>query len=91
MMDDENLPEEASSSTTLRTSNESGSLSPEASLQAIQNLTQGNRCKRCRVNQACMVFLPCGHFVCCYECRNDWDRCPICHSFVREKIRSYPS
>ena len=76
---------------------ESGALqcddSPNASIsptsQELKDLIDSKMCKRCHNNEACMVFMPCGHLVCCYKCKDGWQSCPVCHSFIRDMIRSY--
>ncbi|KAL8256297.1 hypothetical protein R6Q59_031364 [Mikania micrantha] len=35
-------------------------------------------CKVCRVNQVCMVLLPCKHLCLCKECESKLSTCPLC-------------
>ncbi|RWW03289.1 hypothetical protein GW17_00033561 [Ensete ventricosum] len=37
-------------------------------------------CKVCRVNEACMLLLPCRHLCLCKECESKVSVCPLCHS-----------
>lgn len=37
-------------------------------------------CKVCRVNQVCMLLLPCKHLCLCKECEGELSQCPLCQS-----------
>lgn len=37
-------------------------------------------CKVCRVNEVCMLLLPCKHLCLCKECDNKLSLCPLCQS-----------
>ncbi|XP_071694019.1 probable BOI-related E3 ubiquitin-protein ligase 3 [Rutidosis leptorrhynchoides] len=37
-------------------------------------------CKVCRVNQVCMLLLPCKHLCLCKECESKVSMCPLCQS-----------
>lgn len=37
-------------------------------------------CKVCRVNEVCMLLLPCKHLCLCKECESKLSACPLCHS-----------
>jgi E3 ubiquitin-protein ligase BOI-like protein len=37
-------------------------------------------CKACRVNEVCMLLLPCKHLCLCKECENKLSFCPLCQS-----------
>lgn len=36
-------------------------------------------CKVCRVNEVCMLLLPCKHLCLCKECESKVSLCPLCH------------
>ena len=57
----------------------------------LKQLVESRKCKVCHKEDACMVFVPCGHLSCCVECGNKVNRCPACRSFIKERIRSYLS
>ncbi|KAK6939615.1 hypothetical protein RJ641_029146 [Dillenia turbinata] len=38
------------------------------------------RCKVCRVNEVCMLLLPCKHLCLCKVCESKLNLCPLCHS-----------
>lgn len=37
-------------------------------------------CKACRVNEVCMVLLPCKHLCLCKDCERKFSFCPLCQS-----------
>ncbi|THU49564.1 hypothetical protein C4D60_Mb06t10870 [Musa balbisiana] len=37
-------------------------------------------CKVCRVNEVCMLLLPCRHLCLCKECESKFSFCPLCNS-----------
>ncbi|KAL9385946.1 hypothetical protein Peur_022956 [Populus x canadensis] len=37
-------------------------------------------CKACRVNEVCMLLLPCKHLCLCKDCESKLSFCPLCHS-----------
>ncbi|KAK9107203.1 hypothetical protein Syun_023214 [Stephania yunnanensis] len=37
-------------------------------------------CKFCRVNEVCMLLLPCRHLCLCKECESKLSFCPLCQS-----------
>ena len=57
----------------------------------LKQLVESRKCKVCHKEDACMIFVPCGHLACCVECGNKVNRCPSCRSFIKERIRSYLS
>ena len=56
-----------------------------------KKLEEIRRCKKCHKEDACVVFIPCGHLACCVKCAEGVNLCPICKEDVKEKIRSYIS
>lgn len=45
------------------------------------------RCKVCLDKAVSVVFLPCGHLVCCKDCALQIRKCPICRKFVAGTVR----
>ena len=41
-------------------------------------------CKICGQRQVKVVFMPCGHLVCCLECGLQITHCPVCSSAIKE-------
>ena len=46
-------------------------------------------CKVCMDNEVSMVFLPCGHLVCCSSCAQALQHCPICRGLIRGTVRTF--
>lgn len=46
-------------------------------------------CKVCRVNEVCMLLLPCKHLCLCKECESKLSRCPLCQAFKSMGIEVY--
>jgi aminopeptidase C len=38
---------------------------------------QNEKCKYCNENKS-VIFVPCGHFVCCDKCSMNCFKCPVC-------------
>lgn len=43
-------------------------------------------CKVCFTDEVTIVFLPCGHLVCCTSCGNRIVNCCICRQFIRGTV-----
>ncbi|KAF6033357.1 BIRC7 [Bugula neritina] len=52
--------------------------------QLISQLT----CKVCLSDLVAIIFLPCGHCVCCTNCSPSMSECPICREGIRGTIRA---
>ncbi|XP_045195836.2 E3 ubiquitin-protein ligase XIAP-like [Mercenaria mercenaria] len=48
-------------------------------------------CKVCLDNDACIVFIPCGHMVSCRQCAGRQNKCAVCRAEIKETIRTYPA
>ncbi|XP_053392226.1 baculoviral IAP repeat-containing protein 7-B-like [Mercenaria mercenaria] len=48
-------------------------------------------CKICLVNDACIVFIPCGHMVSCRQCAGRQNKCAVCRADIKDTIRAYPA
>ena len=62
----------------------------------VQSLIEENRqlkeqriCKVCMDCEVSIVFLPCGHLVCCSSCAPALRTCPICRTLIRGTLRTY--
>lgn len=57
----------------------------------LQNREMRDRtiCKICGQRQVNLVFLPCGHLVCCIECGAEITHCLICNVQVFKKVPVY--
>lgn len=61
----------------------------EDPLEKLRKLQQEKQCKICMDRDICMVFIPCGHLVCCKECSGSLVKCPICCGVISQKIKTY--
>ncbi|XP_028316309.1 E3 ubiquitin-protein ligase XIAP [Gouania willdenowi] len=57
----------------------------------LQKLQQEKQCKICMDRDFCIVFIPCGHLICCKECSESLVKCPICCGIISQKIKTYIS
>ena len=46
-------------------------------------------CKICLSEEIKVVFLPCGHLVCCEQCANRVSHCPICRKYINGTVKAY--
>lgn len=60
-------------------------------LKKLEKLQREKQCKICMDRDICMVFIPCGHLVCCQQCSDVLDKCPICCGAISQKIKTYIS
>ncbi|KAK0147018.1 E3 ubiquitin-protein ligase XIAP [Merluccius polli] len=61
----------------------------EDPIKKLQQLQREKQCKICMDQDICMVFIPCGHLVCCAECSKSLSKCPICCSSIAQKLKTY--
>ncbi|KAL3883105.1 hypothetical protein ACJMK2_029398 [Sinanodonta woodiana] len=54
-----------------------------------QRLIDMTLCKVCMDKSSCIVFLPCGHMVCCASCSPAMRKCPICRVLVRATVKAF--
>ncbi|XP_033118499.1 putative inhibitor of apoptosis isoform X2 [Anneissia japonica] len=55
----------------------------------IQDLRDKTTCKICMDDDACIVFVPCGHLVTCLSCSPSLSLCPICRTEIKSHIQAY--
>ncbi|GFR82306.1 baculoviral IAP repeat-containing protein 7 [Elysia marginata] len=46
-------------------------------------------CKVCMDKEVAVVFLPCGHLLCCSDCAFHVKDCPVCRNQVKEFVRAF--
>ena len=56
-------------------------------LEETQRLREERICKVCLDEIACIVFLKCGHLVCCSSCAPAMRQCPICRNPILGTIK----
>ncbi|XP_060063243.1 baculoviral IAP repeat-containing protein 7-like [Ylistrum balloti] len=54
-----------------------------------QKLKEISTCKVCCEVEVAVVFLPCGHFVCCSQCAPAMVKCPACKVTIRGSIKTF--
>lgn len=57
--------------------------------QKLDNIQRALLCKICMATLINMVFCPCGHCVCCSECGENLDKCPLCRTSITLHQRVY--
>ncbi|KAH9508098.1 hypothetical protein Btru_052846 [Bulinus truncatus] len=57
--------------------------------QRNNELRQLTMCKICMEKEVAVVFLPCGHLVCCVNCAAAEVKCPVCRSPVKGIVRAF--
>ena len=55
----------------------------------LEKLKESKLCKICMDEEACIVFIPCGHLMSCVNCSPAMKRCAICREPVKTTIRTY--
>lgn len=60
-------------------------------LEENRTLKDQRTCKVCMDGEVNIVFLPCGHLVCCVNCAPALRNCAVCRSLIRGTVRTYLS
>ena len=63
----------------------------EQLMRELNDLQEQGLCKVCLDEEINMVFLPCGHLVCCSVCAPALSKCPTCRTAVTDTVRTYMS
>ena len=67
---------------------------PELSVdleQENRRLKEARICKICMDNEIGVVFLPCGHLICCVQCAPSLKDCPLCRTNIQGTVKTYMS
>ncbi|KAG5272108.1 hypothetical protein AALO_G00161740 [Alosa alosa] len=48
-----------------------------------------SECVVCMEHGSQVIFLPCGHVCCCYECNEALQLCPLCRAAIEQRVRLY--
>ena len=56
-----------------------------------QRLRDSRLCKQCKSNEVNVVFLPCGHLICCDQCAVMIKKCLMCQTTVANTVKTYLS
>jgi len=57
----------------------------------LHELQEQRICKVCLDEEINIVFLPCGHLVCCAMCAPALTKCPVCRANITDSVRTYLS
>jgi E3 ubiquitin-protein ligase LRSAM1 len=60
---------------------------PSAPPSAPIDTFQSNECVVCLEKKCNIIFLPCGHVCCCWNCENGLTECPMCRATIAQKVR----
>ncbi|XP_053396546.1 baculoviral IAP repeat-containing protein 2-like isoform X1 [Mercenaria mercenaria] len=61
----------------------------ETLLEENHRLKENQLCKICLESRADVIFLPCGHMVCCPQCAPALTKCPVCRKTVNGHIKAF--
>lgn len=70
------------------------SIDPETLHQQVEKMREAHLCKICLDADIGVVFLPCGHLICCPKCATEIQNkippiCPVCRRCIGSTIRTY--
>ncbi|KAK3606641.1 hypothetical protein CHS0354_032116 [Potamilus streckersoni] len=54
-----------------------------------KRLKEQTTCKICMENPIRVIFIPCGHLVCCETCAPAFRKCPICRKRIQQAIKTF--
>ena len=58
-------------------------------LDAVKEEEQARKeCKVCMTDSASVVFVPCGHMICCVRCAEGCSDCPVCRVRIDKRIQT---
>eukprot|EP00095_Tigriopus_kingsejongensis_P005266 maker-scaffold464_size163657-snap-gene-0.31 protein:Tk05266 transcript:maker-scaffold464_size163657-snap-gene-0.31-mRNA-1 annotation:"apoptosis 2 inhibitor" len=70
----------------------SGSMFGSDQLEQENRLLKEQRtCKICMDNEIGVVFIPCGHLICCIQCVPALKDCPLCRQPIEGTVKTYMS
>merc|ERR1711953_1402356 len=87
-------PVPATSSTASTASTQMETAKPEISVDLEQEnrlLKEARICKICMDQEIGVVFLPCGHLICCVQCAPSLKDCPLCRQPIHGTVKTYMS
>ena len=71
----------------------SGSSSPVATKDELQKqlnrLKESKNCRICMDAEVEVLFVPCGHVICCANCASMVKACPVCRVGITNMVRAY--
>ncbi|XP_045189649.1 baculoviral IAP repeat-containing protein 7-like [Mercenaria mercenaria] len=58
-------------------------------LEENERLSEIVHCKLCVTGEPDILFLPCAHHKICRICAENLTHCPVCHTQIKEKVKTY--
>lgn len=58
-------------------------------MEENERLKETTLCKVCVDKRADVIFLPCGHMICCPQCAPAMTKCPICRKTINGQVKAY--
>ena len=55
----------------------------------LKKLKVAMHCRKCQIETAVILLLPCGHISVCENCTEHVVRCPTCGEVIHEKFRTF--
>ena len=59
--------------------------------QEYWRLKEARICKVCMDAEVSVVFIPCGHLICCLNCAPSLKNCPMCRQSIQGTVKTYMS
>ena len=69
----------------------SSSMSTESLEVEIARMKEQRTCKVCMDSEVGVVFLPCGHLICCVNCAPSLKDCAVCRTPIQGTVRTFMS
>jgi len=83
------LEEPVEHSEMLSSDEENETLKKDDPHRELKKLKVAMHCRKCQVERAVMLLLPCGHISVCENCAEHVVRCPTCGEAIHEKVRTF--
>jgi len=77
-------------SATMTTEENTNPVNPDLE-QENRRLKEARICKICMDSEVGVVFLPCGHLICCVNCAPSLKDCPMCRQPIHGTVKTYMS
>ncbi|XP_046551212.1 E3 ubiquitin-protein ligase XIAP-like [Haliotis rubra] len=89
----EKIEERSQAQNGMRIQNGHSQSNDDVQVQSLLNenreLKEQRLCKVCLENEISVIFLPCGHLVCCSHCATSLSNCPICRVKINGSAKAY--
>ena len=58
-------------------------------VQELRRLKEARICKICMDAEVGVVFIPCGHLICCVICAPSLKNCPMCRQSIQKTVKTF--